>query len=59
MKKRMVRTWSHEKDAVNRQIWRGGVVCVAVSQAVAGTEKRRVRTLGLDFQAEGHLVRSS
>lgn len=33
-------------------------MCVAVSQAAAVTDKRRARTLGLDFQAEGHLVSS-
>ena len=31
---------------------------MAVSQAAAVTDKRRARTLGLDFKAEGHLVRS-
>lgn len=57
--KREVRTRLHEKEAVNRDRSGEVVRCVWLSQAAAVTEKRRARTLRLDFQAEGHLVRGS
>lgn len=61
MKKRKVRTWSHEKEIVNRdQIWLSGPSrrCGCLTAVGAVAWRKRPRGSGLDFQAEGHLARS-